>query len=138
MHARVVAVQAQPSRLEEVICFLEKCVISAGEQQSGLEGLLLLSNEKAGKAISITLWREKSAMGAIDTDCLAQLPRDLRMSLGSPPVVDVYDVRLRTETVPAHPALQFSETSLGIRTENPCDEKLQMSSDRWEPSKSLR
>jgi hypothetical protein len=77
-------------------------------------------------------------MGAVDTNCLAQLPRDLRLCLDSPPDVDVYDVRLRTETASTHRLLQFSETSLGIRTENPCDEKLQMPSDRWETIKSMR
>lgn len=129
MYARAVTIQAQPARLEEVLCFLEKCTLSAGEQHPELEGVLLLADKKAGKALSITLWRTKEAMRPFDTDYLAELAGDLETFLDEPPVTDNYVVRLRTEAVRAQGILQFSETSLGIRTENPCDEKLRVSSD---------
>lgn len=124
MYARVITIQAQPAKLEEMVCFFERCILPAGEQQPGFEGYLLLTEEQAGKAISIALWRTKSEMNAFDSACLARLTDELTAFLDAPPTVEIHDVRLRAEALPAQPGFFFGETSLGIRIQNPCDDKL--------------
>jgi len=127
MYARVITLQAQPARLEELIDFYKGCIVPAGERQPGFEGLTLLTDEKVGRALSVAFWRTKSEMCAFDSDCVAQLADDFAAFLDAPPTVEIYEVRSPVEAGPMKPILGFGETAVGVRIENPCEEKLSRS-----------
>ena len=124
MYARVITIRAQPARLQELVHFFQECIVPAGEQQPGFEGLSLLMDEQAGRAISVAYWQTMSEMCAFDNDCLAQLADDFATFLDAPPDVELYEVRPLAEGGPAKPVLHFGETAVGVRIANPCDEKL--------------
>ncbi len=124
MFARMTTMEAQPAKLEEIVCYFQKCIVPAEERQTGFEGLLLLTDEDAGKAISIAFWRTKAEMSAFDSDCLVQMADEFATFLKAPPVVELHRVRVQSESSLVQPALQFGETSLGIRIEDPCAEDL--------------
>jgi heme-degrading monooxygenase HmoA len=129
MYARVTIIQAQPAKLEQMARFFQKCIVPAGQKEPGFEGVLLLTHETAGKAISITFWRTEREMCAFETDCPAQLAGDFARFLEAPPVVESYDVRLQAEALPPRSIFQFAETVLGVRIENPCEEELNRTFD---------
>lgn len=133
MYARVITLQVQPAKVEEMIRFFQKCIMPAGQQQPGFEGSFLLTDGKAGKVVSMAFWQTKSEMCAFDTDCLAQLTAAFATFLDAPPVVEIYSVPLRAGArLAKQPVLQFGETALGIRIENPCEEELNRTSGSWE------
>lgn len=140
MYARVITLQVQPARLEELLPFYHECVVPAGERQPGFEGLTLLTDEKTGRALSVAFWRTKSEMCAFDRNCVARLADDFAAFLDLPPTVDMYEVRSPVEAGPRKPVLGFGETAMGVRIENPCDEELSGPFERRETwqSKGIR
>jgi heme-degrading monooxygenase HmoA len=55
MFARVTIVQVKPTDADEVIKIYGDNVVPAAKSQKGYKGVLMLTNRKTGKGISITL-----------------------------------------------------------------------------------
>lgn len=64
MKARVVTVQAQPGKLNEMAKIYQDSVVPAGKKQKGFKGAVLLTDANGGKGISITLWETEADMTA--------------------------------------------------------------------------
>ena len=59
MFARVLAVEVKPDKIDEVITNYGRYVVRAAKTQKGYKGILMLTDRKTGKGISITLWEDK-------------------------------------------------------------------------------
>jgi heme-degrading monooxygenase HmoA len=64
MHARVVTVQIQPGKMDELIDLYRGSIAPAAKEQKGSKGAFLLTNPDTNKAISITVWETKADMTA--------------------------------------------------------------------------
>ena len=55
MHARATTVQAQPSKMDELVSILLDSILPAARQQKGYKGGLVLTNSDTAKAVVIAL-----------------------------------------------------------------------------------
>jgi hypothetical protein len=62
MYARVVTIQLDPDRVEEVVKVYRESIWPAGKTQAGHAGGLFLTDPVTGKAISISLWESEADM----------------------------------------------------------------------------
>jgi quinol monooxygenase YgiN len=66
MFARVMHIQAQPSKLGEVTTLYEDLVVPNLYQQKGFLSTLVLSDASTGKAMSISIWESQADQLASD------------------------------------------------------------------------
>jgi len=121
MYARVVCVQVQRGKLEELVQFYRNSVLPAAGREPGFNGLYLLTNAALDKSVSVALWETKADMEAFDSDYMPALADQSIALFAEPPIVEVYEVTLPVEALPIHHEFAFSEMSPGLRAEDPFD-----------------
>ncbi|HEX6386083.1 MAG TPA: hypothetical protein VF177_15540 [Anaerolineae bacterium] len=124
MYARVVCVQVQPGKLEQLVQFYQDSVLPAACREAGFNGLYLLTSRALDKSVSVALWETKADMKAFDNDYMPALAAQSVTLFAEPPIVEVYEVTLPVEARPMHHEIAFSEMSLGLRVEDPFDGEL--------------
>ena len=93
MYARVVTVQIQPGRMDEVINIFRDSIKPASKQQKGNKGGYFLTDPKSGKAISIALWETEADMIAGESsDYLRQQIAKVASAFAAPPTTEHYEV----------------------------------------------
>jgi heme-degrading monooxygenase HmoA len=60
MFARMTILQVVPESSEDAIKLFRRSVVPEAKKQKGYRGACLLSDEKAGKAIAVTFWRNEA------------------------------------------------------------------------------
>jgi heme-degrading monooxygenase HmoA len=97
MHARVALYSIQPGQLTEAVRIVREKVESAMRRQAGFQRVLLMTDEKASKMMSISIWDSEEAMrtgesgGGYFQEALVLLSP---LFLGSP-IIEHYDVSVR-------------------------------------------
>ena len=95
MYARIVSVQIQPGKMEEVVNIFRDSIKPAAKQQPGYKGGYFLTNAQTGKAVSVALWESEAAMTAGETgDYLREQIAKLVPFFAAPPITEHYEVSL--------------------------------------------
>jgi heme-degrading monooxygenase HmoA len=93
MHARIVIVQSQPDKLDEVIKIYRDSVVPAAKQQKGFLGARLFTDRATGKGISVTRWQTKEDLEAGETSGYYQEQiAKFAPYLTAAPVREVYEI----------------------------------------------
>ena len=96
MFARLTIVQVKVDKIDEVIKIYGDNVVPSAKGQKGYKGILMLTDQKSGKGISITLWES-------EPDCIAneksgyyqQQVGRFKDYFTKPPVKEGYEVSLQ-------------------------------------------
>lgn len=64
MDARVISVQIQQGRAEEMVNIYRDSIVSAAQTQKGFKGCLFLTDPDTNKAVAIALWETEADMKA--------------------------------------------------------------------------
>jgi heme-degrading monooxygenase HmoA len=64
MQARVVTVQAEAGKIDEMVKIYRDSVVPAGKKQKGFKGALLLTGPDGSKGMSVTFWESEADMVA--------------------------------------------------------------------------
>ncbi len=93
MYARIVTVQIQPGRIDEVINVFRDSIKPASKQQKGNKGGYFLTNRETGKAISIALWESEADMAAGESSgYLREQIAKVASAFAAPPTTEHYEV----------------------------------------------
>lgn len=68
MFARVMHIQSQPGKLDEIVALYRESVLPVLQQQKGFHDTLLLTDPDSGKGMSITLWESAADQQASDAN----------------------------------------------------------------------
>ena len=96
MFARVTMVQVKPTDADEVIKIYGDNVVPAAKSQKGYKGVLMLTDRKTGKGISITLWESEEHAIATEKSGFYQQQLDrFKGHFTKPPVQEGYEVSIQ-------------------------------------------
>ena len=96
MYARVITVQVQPGKLEDLLQVLQEQVIPAAQHQPGFRGLLRLTDQRTGKGMTVSLWESEADLIASETSGYLQEMRAITAPFYvMPPFREVYEVSLQ-------------------------------------------
>lgn len=86
MQARIVSLPVRPGTLDEGSTIYRDSVIPAAMAQQGCKGVILLGDDGAGRALSITLWEtQEDLLAGESSDYLqAQIAKFATLATGSP------------------------------------------------------
>ena len=95
MYARVITLQLQPGKLDEVMHLTQDSILPLLKRQ-GIKGGYLVGDRNTGKAVFIGLWETEADATAVDTSGLyQQWVASLAQCLAGPPVREQYEVYLQ-------------------------------------------
>jgi heme-degrading monooxygenase HmoA len=96
MFARLTIVQVKVDKIEEVIKLYGDNVVPAAKSQKGYKGILLLTDRKTGKGISISLWEsEQDAIANDKSGYYQQQVGKFKDYFTKPPAQEGYEVSIR-------------------------------------------
>jgi quinol monooxygenase YgiN len=86
MHARVVTLQVQPGKMDELNAIFQDDVVPAVRQVAGFRSLTLLEDRKTSRAMMFSVWETETAMKASENSGFfqAQLQKFSAMIVGAP------------------------------------------------------
>ena len=94
MYARVITLQLQPGKLDEVTRLFQDSILPLMQRQ-GIKQGYLVGDRNTGKAVAIGLWETEADATAVDTSGLyQQWVASLGQCLTGPPVREQYEVYL--------------------------------------------
>lgn len=97
MYARVMTVQVQPGKSDEMIGMFRDSVVPAAKQQKGFKSGLLLTDRGTGKAISISLWDTEADMKTSEASgYIQEQPAKFGAILAAPPTTEHYEVSIQS------------------------------------------
>ena len=96
VHAKVLTAQVHPGKMDEVISIAQDSVAPALKQQKGFISYLVLTQDSAGKELTITLWETEvdESNWEIDSRYQELAARIMPLRAG-PPTVERYEVSVR-------------------------------------------
>ncbi len=93
MYTRVLTLQVQAGKLDELKDIFENAVVPEVKKAEGFVSLTLLENRKMNKALMMSTWASEATMGASDKSGLLQAAiAKFSACLTAPPVREVYEV----------------------------------------------
>jgi len=96
MFARLTIVQVKADKMDEVIKIYGDQVVPAAKSQKGYKEILLLTDRKTGKGISITLWEsEQDAIANDKSGYYQQQVARFKDHFTKPPVQENYEVSIQ-------------------------------------------
>lgn len=96
MFARLTIVQVKPDKVDDVIKIYGDHVVPSAKAQKGYKGILMLTDRKTGKGISIALW--ESEQDAVANDKSGYYQRQVgrfKDYFTKPPVQEAYEVSVQ-------------------------------------------
>ena len=94
MHARVLTMQYQPGKIDEVFQIFRESILSETKQQAGFQRVTVLLDRGADKAVVVSLWQtESDASGAGSNYMQVQLPKAASL-FAAAPIIEIYEVAL--------------------------------------------
>ncbi len=117
MYARMVTSRMKPNKLNEMTTLYQNTLLPLIEHQPGYKGIFVLNDPDLNKQISITLWEKLVDMEAVNVNLLGFRDK-IAPLLAEAPEVEIFQVAI-PEEVESMSAIALSETSLGIRIEDP-------------------
>ena len=96
MYARVVTVQIQAGKMEEMLSIYRESTVPAAKEQKGFKGIFLLTNTDTNKGISIALWETEADMEAGEASSyLQEQIAKVAPTFAGPPTTDHYEVSVQ-------------------------------------------
>ena len=96
MFARLTIVQVKADKMDEVIKIYGDQVVPAAKSQKGYKGILLLTDRKTGKGISVALWEsEQDAIANDKSGYYQQQVARFKDYFTKPPVQENYEVSIQ-------------------------------------------
>jgi len=96
MYARVVTVQVQPGKMDEMISIYRDSVVPAAKEQKGFKGIFALTDTDTNKAISIALWETEADMKAGEASgYLNEQIAKVAPTFAGPPTTERYEVSVQ-------------------------------------------
>ena len=96
MFARLTIVQVKADKMDEVIKIYGDQVVPAAKSQKGYKGILLLTDPKTGKGISVALWEsEQDAIANDKSGYYQQQVARFKDYFTKPPVQENYEVSIQ-------------------------------------------
>jgi len=117
MYARMVTSHVKPNKLNEMTTLYQKTLLPLIEHQPGYKGIFVLNDPVLNKEVSITLWEKLVDMEAFNVNLLGLKDR-IASLLAEAPEIEIFQVAIPEEVQPMS-EIALSETSLGIRIEDP-------------------
>ena len=86
MHARVVTLQVQPGKMDELNAIFQNDVVPLVRQVAGFRSLTLLEDRKSSRAMMFSVWETEAAMKDSEATGFfqAQLQKFSAMIVGAP------------------------------------------------------
>jgi len=72
VQASVLTGQAKPDRLDDVIGFCQSSILQAMQEQTGCQGVILLSNHSTRQFMVISLWENRASLLAAEAGAYLQ------------------------------------------------------------------
>ncbi len=92
MHARIVTLQGDPSKIDEGIQFYKDQALPPLRQQRGFKGARLLVDRRSGKVEAVSLWESEEAANG-SAPATAQARTQGAQILGSTPAtMEVFEI----------------------------------------------
>ncbi|MFQ6026946.1 MAG: antibiotic biosynthesis monooxygenase family protein [Dehalococcoidia bacterium] len=106
MLARVSYGQVQPGKMYEFLGIYRDSIVPAAQQQSGYQGILVLTNHNTGKSLTITFWETEADAGSSESFGNLQDQRTKLLDvLAGPRAVERYELSVQAHTsVGGYPA----------------------------------
>ena len=117
MYARMVTSHVRPNKLNELTTLYQKILLPLIDHQPGCKGIFVFNNPDENKEVSITLWDRLVDMEAFNVNLLALRDKIASLLLEAPEI-EIFQVAIPQDVKPLS-AIALSETSLGIRIEDP-------------------
>jgi len=117
MYARMVTSQVKPNKLNEMTTLYKNTLLPLIEHQPGCRGVFVFNDPEVNKEVSVTLWEKLVDMEAFNVNLLVLRDR-IAPLLAEAPEVEIFQVAIPEEIHPMR-EIALSETSLGIRIEDP-------------------
>ena len=96
MYARVVTIELDPQRVDEVVKVYRESIWPAGKEQPGHAGGLFLTDPATGKAISISLWESEAEMlSGEDSSYLSEQIARVATAFTAAPVTEHFHVSMK-------------------------------------------
>ncbi|HEY7348496.1 MAG TPA: antibiotic biosynthesis monooxygenase [Ktedonobacterales bacterium] len=93
MYARIVTVEANVDKLEELIAIYRDSIVPAARQQKGFMGARLFTNPVTGKGVSVTRWQSKEDLEAGEASGYYQEQiAKIAPMLTAPPAREIFDI----------------------------------------------
>ncbi len=93
MHARVVTVQAQAGKLDEIVKIYRESIAPAAKQQKGFQGATLFTDRANNKGISVTRWQTEADLQSGEASGFYQEQiGKIAPMLAAPPVRETYEI----------------------------------------------
>lgn len=121
MYARVVTSQVKPDKLNAMTMLYKNEIVPVIEAQPGFTNLLVLTDPKTNREISISTWAREADMVAFCDNHLPQWVEHFSELLVAPPTVEVYRVCCQAEAQDVPHKMRFGEALLGLNIEDPLD-----------------
>lgn len=97
MHARVLTMQYQPGKVDEVFQIFRESILSETRRQTGFQRVTVLLDHGTDKAVVISLWQTEAdarASGAGSSYMQAQFAKAASL-FAAAPIVEIYEVALQ-------------------------------------------
>ena len=96
MFARLTIVQVKPDAVDEVTKIYRDKVVPAAKSQKGYKGILMLTDRKTGKGISIVMWEsEEDAIANEKSGYYQQQVGRFKDYFTKPPAQEGYEVSIQ-------------------------------------------
>ena len=93
MHARVVTLEVQPGKMDELNSVFQNDVVPAVRQLAGFRSLTLLEDRKASRAMMISVWESEQALKDTETSGFFQAQiQKFSASIAAPPFREAFEV----------------------------------------------
>jgi len=94
--ARLTITQSKIESVDEMVKLYSESVVPAAKSQKGYLGILLLSDRKTGKSISIALWEsEEDAIANEKSGYYQEQVNKFKNFYTAPPIREVYEVTIK-------------------------------------------
>jgi len=97
MYARVNTMQYQPGKVDEVFQIFRESILTETRRQAGFQGVTVLLDREADKAVVITLWQtEADARASGPGSSYMQTQQSKAASFfAAAPIIEIYEVALQ-------------------------------------------
>ena len=98
MHARVVAIQIRPGKMDGAVAIYRDSVVPSLKECKGLGGAHLFTDPVSGKGLMLTLWESEADLRAVEASgwFREEIAR-FQAVLGSPPSREHYEVSVTVQ-----------------------------------------
>ncbi len=109
MFVRLTRLEADPSKVQQLILLYEKSIVPAAKEQAGFRGTYLLTDRSTGRHIAVTLWvSEEDALANESSGYYQEQVDKVAPYLSASPIREGYEVTVHDFDIPDTYAIPMS------------------------------